>query len=338
MAEKDLLKWNTFFNNAGIPKGPASKYSALFCNHRIKDDLLGDLTKEILNDIGITVMGDVMSILKHSKVVHAKLEREKSSNQLMQDSDVPSVNKIEVPLSVKKKKIPIKGPVKVRTEVQPAATKSSSHLKIFPNAKKTLKGNDSSVTSNKKTANVGMSLSDRFAMKAKHGSVRIDSSGNLEINRHKKQQLEGLNLEEKVQTNASSKRKSAFERLGDEETMSKDMNSFSHKIKVAKLGTSTKSPPSKIVSLTKNQTSVFKRLGQSSQSAVNKMKSTQSDSLAIRTLNGSPIMHSKKTSTTISNRVLPPLKPIRAVQPVKPISSSNVSSRKSVFDRLGRQT
>lgn len=54
-----------------------------------------------------------------------------------------------------------------------------------------------------------------------------------------------------VQTNASSKRKSAFERLGDEETMSKDMNSFSHKIKVAKLGTSTKSPPSKIVSLTK---------------------------------------------------------------------------------------
>lgn len=82
-------------------------------------------------------------------------------------------------------------------EVQPAATKSSSHLKIFPSAKKTIKGNDSSVTSNKKTANVGMSLSDRFAMKAKHGSVKIDSSGNLEINRHKKQQLEGLNLEEK---------------------------------------------------------------------------------------------------------------------------------------------
>lgn len=56
---------------------------------------------------------------------YVQLEREKSSNQLMQDSNVPSVNKIEVPLSVKKKKIPIKGPVKVRTGMYIYDTKSS---------------------------------------------------------------------------------------------------------------------------------------------------------------------------------------------------------------------
>jgi len=36
---------------------------------RIQKDILGDLTREILADMGIKVMGDVIAILKQAKVV-----------------------------------------------------------------------------------------------------------------------------------------------------------------------------------------------------------------------------------------------------------------------------
>ncbi|CAI9557566.1 unnamed protein product [Staurois parvus] len=63
-------EWISFFKEAGIPAGPAVNYAVTFVDNRISKNMLLDLNKEIMNELGITVVGDVIAILKHAKVVH----------------------------------------------------------------------------------------------------------------------------------------------------------------------------------------------------------------------------------------------------------------------------
>ncbi|KAL5008254.1 hypothetical protein ScPMuIL_013835 [Solemya velum] len=74
----DTPYWIKFFTGAGIPAGEAANHAVTFTDHRIQKDMLMDLTKEYLNDMGITKMGDVIAILKHSKAVHTKDVRDKA--------------------------------------------------------------------------------------------------------------------------------------------------------------------------------------------------------------------------------------------------------------------
>ncbi|XP_053328927.1 uncharacterized protein C19orf47 homolog [Spea bombifrons] len=63
-------EWISFFKEAGIPTGPAVNYAVTFVDNRIQKNMLMDLTKEIINELGITAVGDVIAILKHAKIVH----------------------------------------------------------------------------------------------------------------------------------------------------------------------------------------------------------------------------------------------------------------------------
>ncbi|XP_063793751.1 uncharacterized protein C19orf47 homolog isoform X2 [Pseudophryne corroboree] len=63
-------EWIAFFKEAGIPAGPAVNYAVMFVDNRIQKTMLMDLNKEIMNEMGITAVGDVIAILKHAKVVH----------------------------------------------------------------------------------------------------------------------------------------------------------------------------------------------------------------------------------------------------------------------------
>ncbi|XP_021506288.1 uncharacterized protein C19orf47 homolog isoform X2 [Meriones unguiculatus] len=63
-------EWIQFFKEAGIPPGPAVNYAVMFVDNRIQKSMLLDLNKDIMNELGVTVVGDVIAILKHAKVVH----------------------------------------------------------------------------------------------------------------------------------------------------------------------------------------------------------------------------------------------------------------------------
>lgn len=66
--------WNNFFLSAGIPSNVANDYAVTFSQHRIRIDMLKDITKEILLDMGIKAMGDIIAILRHAKDICAQDE------------------------------------------------------------------------------------------------------------------------------------------------------------------------------------------------------------------------------------------------------------------------
>ncbi|XP_019944190.1 uncharacterized protein C19orf47 homolog isoform X2 [Paralichthys olivaceus] len=63
-------EWIQFFKDAGIPAGLAVTYAVSFVDNRIQKNMLMDLSKDIMMDLGITVIGDIIAILKHAKQVY----------------------------------------------------------------------------------------------------------------------------------------------------------------------------------------------------------------------------------------------------------------------------
>lgn len=61
--------WNKFFIQAGVQEIQASKYTAIFSENRIQPGMLEDLDKQVLKDVGISAVGDIISILRHTKEV-----------------------------------------------------------------------------------------------------------------------------------------------------------------------------------------------------------------------------------------------------------------------------
>ena len=69
--------WIKFFTGAGIPASEATNYAILFADNRIKQNMLMDLTCEYLREMGISVMGDVIAILKHAKNTASTISRQR---------------------------------------------------------------------------------------------------------------------------------------------------------------------------------------------------------------------------------------------------------------------
>ncbi|KAG0720982.1 hypothetical protein GWK47_047356 [Chionoecetes opilio] len=121
----DTSIWLKFFTEAGIPAGEATNYAIIFTDNRIKTDMLLDLNREYLRDMDITVMGDVIAILKHAKVFSGQLSRQK----VLQITPVPPVqHETPAPTTTLKKSTPATRMLEhyVRKEVPPPSPPSAN--------------------------------------------------------------------------------------------------------------------------------------------------------------------------------------------------------------------
>ena len=60
-------QWETFFKDAEIPDDEAEAYAKIMKDNRIKAATLPDLNTELLKSLGITIIGDVLAIIRHAK-------------------------------------------------------------------------------------------------------------------------------------------------------------------------------------------------------------------------------------------------------------------------------
>ena len=62
-----VIQWAKFFCDAGLQEDIAVNYANIFNSNRIKFEFLPDLDKDYLKDMDITIIGDIMAILKYAK-------------------------------------------------------------------------------------------------------------------------------------------------------------------------------------------------------------------------------------------------------------------------------
>ena len=67
MALRTETQWVDYFKDLAIPEDTAAQYAASFTANRISNAVLPELNKETLKDLGVTIIGDVLTILQKVK-------------------------------------------------------------------------------------------------------------------------------------------------------------------------------------------------------------------------------------------------------------------------------
>ena len=66
---RNELEWVEYLNNTiGLQNAQSTTYAKIFHNNGISVETLSELSKQDLNNLGITVLGDVLAIIKKCRV------------------------------------------------------------------------------------------------------------------------------------------------------------------------------------------------------------------------------------------------------------------------------
>uniref|UniRef100_A0A0C9RWT0 CS047_0 protein n=1 Tax=Fopius arisanus TaxID=64838 RepID=A0A0C9RWT0_9HYME len=98
MAKQLSSYWVKFFTNAGFPLDVATKHAVVFSNNRIKPDMLPELDKPSLKEMGITLMGDMIAILRYAKKVSEEMTCERFLVETKEISPPERVLKVSKPV------------------------------------------------------------------------------------------------------------------------------------------------------------------------------------------------------------------------------------------------
>ncbi len=101
MSSGETFVWLDFFAAAGIPPAHAASYAEVFHDNRMRRDRLADLNKDLLQEMGVSVLGDVLAILKQAR---AELARPAMRAPAAPAAPQPAVTPAAPTLTVRKRK------------------------------------------------------------------------------------------------------------------------------------------------------------------------------------------------------------------------------------------
>ncbi|XP_049857516.1 uncharacterized protein LOC126338486 isoform X3 [Schistocerca gregaria] len=77
MDDTTVDEWMNFFRDAGIPPNVSASYASSFCQNRIHLNMVLELNRDLLKELGVNLIGDAIAILRHAKSFHEKNVRQK---------------------------------------------------------------------------------------------------------------------------------------------------------------------------------------------------------------------------------------------------------------------
>ncbi|XP_012316832.1 uncharacterized protein C19orf47 homolog isoform X4 [Aotus nancymaae] len=203
-------EWIQFFKEAGIPPGPAVNYAVMFVDNRIQKSMLLDLNKEIMNELGVTVVGDIIAILKHAKVVHRQ-DMCKAATESVPSSPSPLAGEIRRGTTSAASRMITNSLNRDSPPNTPPRRPDTSTSKISVTV-----SNKMAAKSAKATAALARREEESLAVPAKRRRVTAEMEGKYVINMPKGTTPRTRKILEQQQAAKGLHRTSVFDRLGAE--------------------------------------------------------------------------------------------------------------------------
>ena len=76
---QDVPTWTAFLREAGIPTRESAAYARIFVDNRVNEKTISDLTADHLRTLEITILGDILAILRHAKTLSMAATQESTT-------------------------------------------------------------------------------------------------------------------------------------------------------------------------------------------------------------------------------------------------------------------